>query len=127
MRTDVNWWCAISLLVEPADERGEECFGFGKPVGMSECVRECNGRVERIRLTAQCRARAALRDRRRRSPPKCGTAFLDAGHGEVHSAYNPTDAPTVFVATFLEAPADGPLVITEGVTAAADDCGLPTS
>jgi quercetin dioxygenase-like cupin family protein len=56
-----------------------------------------------------------------------GTAFVDAGHGEVHSAYNPTDAPTVIVATFLEAPADGPLVITEGVTAPADNCGLPTS
>lgn len=56
-----------------------------------------------------------------------GTAFLDPGHGEVHSAYNPTDAPTVIVATFLEAPADGPLVITDGVTAPADNCGMPTS
>ena len=34
-----------------------------------------------------------------------GTAFVDPGHGHVHTAYNPTGAPTVFVATFFEAPA----------------------
>jgi quercetin dioxygenase-like cupin family protein len=56
-----------------------------------------------------------------------GSAFVDPGRGNVHSAYNPTDGPTVLVNTFLEAPADGPLLITEGVTAPADNCGLPTS
>jgi quercetin dioxygenase-like cupin family protein len=56
-----------------------------------------------------------------------GSAFVDPGHGNVHSAYNPSDGPTVLVNTFLEAPADGPLLITEGVTAPADNCGLPTS
>ena len=40
-----------------------------------------------------------------------GTAFVDPGHGHVHSAFNPTDGVTVFVATFFEAPAEGPLLI----------------
>jgi quercetin dioxygenase-like cupin family protein len=40
-----------------------------------------------------------------------GTAFIDAGHGHVHSAFNPTDDVTVFVATFFEAPAEGSLLI----------------
>ncbi len=40
-----------------------------------------------------------------------GTAFVDPGRGHVHTAYNPTDEPTVFVATFFKAPADGPLLI----------------
>jgi quercetin dioxygenase-like cupin family protein len=40
-----------------------------------------------------------------------GTAFFDLGHGHVHNAFNATDAPTVLVATFFEAPAEGPLVI----------------
>ena len=53
-----------------------------------------------------------------------GSAFVDPGHGTVHSGYNPTDALTVVVNTFLEAPADGPLSITEGVTGPADNCGL---
>jgi quercetin dioxygenase-like cupin family protein len=56
-----------------------------------------------------------------------GTAFIDPGRGHVHSAYNPTDAETVIVATFTDAPEDGPLSITEGVTAPADNCGLPTT
>ena len=56
-----------------------------------------------------------------------GTAFVDPGRGMVHSAYNPTDAETVIVATFTEVPADGPLSITEGITAPADNCGLTTS
>jgi quercetin dioxygenase-like cupin family protein len=56
-----------------------------------------------------------------------GTAFLDPGRGHVHSAYNPTDAETVIVATFTDAPADGPLSITAGVTAPADNCNLPTT
>ena len=33
-----------------------------------------------------------------------GEAFVDAGHGHVHSAYNPGMGPTVFIATFFEAP-----------------------
>lgn len=40
-----------------------------------------------------------------------GQAFVDAGHGDVHSAINPTNAPTVLIATFFEAPASGPLLI----------------
>lgn len=40
-----------------------------------------------------------------------GQAFVDAGHGHVHSAYNPTSSPMVLVATFFEAPASGPLLI----------------
>jgi quercetin dioxygenase-like cupin family protein len=46
----------------------------------------------------------------RRSYP-AGTAFVDPGHGHVHSAFNPTDEETVFVATFFEAPEQGPLLI----------------
>jgi hypothetical protein len=40
-----------------------------------------------------------------------GTAFVDPGHGHVHTALNRTGRPTVFVATFFEAPAQGPLLI----------------
>jgi quercetin dioxygenase-like cupin family protein len=42
-----------------------------------------------------------------------GTAFVDLGHGHVHTAFNPSDTKeTVLVATFFEAPAEpGPLVI----------------
>ena len=41
-----------------------------------------------------------------------GTAFVDTGHGHVHSAFNPTGGDeTVLVATFLEAPEAGPLLI----------------
>ncbi|HEX6329969.1 MAG TPA: cupin domain-containing protein [Actinomycetota bacterium] len=40
-----------------------------------------------------------------------GTAFVDPGHGHVHSAINAGDVPVVFVATFFEAPAEGPLLI----------------
>ena len=40
-----------------------------------------------------------------------GTAFVDPGHGHAHTAFNPTDEPTVLVATFYEAPAEGPLLI----------------
>ena len=39
-----------------------------------------------------------------------GTAFVDPGN-HVHSAVNPGNEPTVFVATFFGAPASGPLVI----------------
>jgi quercetin dioxygenase-like cupin family protein len=42
-----------------------------------------------------------------------GTAFVDLGHGHVHTAFNPSDTKeTVLVATFFEAPAEpGPLLI----------------
>lgn len=40
-----------------------------------------------------------------------GQAFVDAGHGHVHSAYNPGTQPTVFIATFFEAPESGSLLI----------------
>lgn len=40
-----------------------------------------------------------------------GQAFVDAGHGHVHSAYNPGTEPVVFIATFFEAPETGPLLI----------------
>jgi quercetin dioxygenase-like cupin family protein len=56
-----------------------------------------------------------------------GTAFVDPGRGMVHSAHNPTEGETVIVATFTEVTADGPLSITEGITAPADNCGLATS
>jgi quercetin dioxygenase-like cupin family protein len=47
------------------------------------------------------------------------TAFFDAGHGHVHSAYNPTDGETVIVATFFEAPAEGSLLIPADTPACA--------
>ena len=50
-----------------------------------------------------------------------GTAFVDLGHGNVHSAFNPTDDVTVFVATFFEAPEEGPLLIPAEAPA---DCPL---
>jgi quercetin dioxygenase-like cupin family protein len=50
-----------------------------------------------------------------------GTAFVDPCHGHVHSAFNPADQETVFVATFYEAPADGPLLIPAQAPA---DCDL---
>lgn len=40
-----------------------------------------------------------------------GQAFVDAGQGHVHTAFNPTNTPTVLVATFFGAPAEGPLLI----------------
>jgi quercetin dioxygenase-like cupin family protein len=40
-----------------------------------------------------------------------GQAFVDAGQGHVHTAFNPTSAPTVFVATFFDAPSEGSLLI----------------
>lgn len=40
-----------------------------------------------------------------------GTAFVDPGHGHVHSARNPGTTATVFVATFFGAPESGPLLI----------------
>jgi quercetin dioxygenase-like cupin family protein len=49
-------------------------------------------------------------DCKKRSYP-AGTAFVDPGHGHVHTAFNPTNEETVLVATFYEAPAEGPLLI----------------
>jgi quercetin dioxygenase-like cupin family protein len=40
-----------------------------------------------------------------------GQAFVDPGHGHVHTAFNPGTEPMVFIATFFEAPAEGPLLI----------------
>jgi quercetin dioxygenase-like cupin family protein len=40
-----------------------------------------------------------------------GQAFVDPGHGHVHTAFNPGPVPTVFIATFFEAPDAGPLLI----------------
>jgi quercetin dioxygenase-like cupin family protein len=40
-----------------------------------------------------------------------GTAFVDPGQGHVHTAFNATNDVTVFVATFFNAPAEGPLLI----------------
>ena len=47
-----------------------------------------------------------------------GQAFVDPGQGHVHSAINRTSVPTVFVATFFDAPAEGSLLIP----AAPADC-----
>jgi hypothetical protein len=58
-------------------------------------------------------------------PYPSGTVFVDPGHGNVHTAFN--SAPgveTVIIATFFEAPEEGPLTITEGVEAP-EDCQLP--
>jgi quercetin dioxygenase-like cupin family protein len=50
-----------------------------------------------------------------------GTAFVDSGHGHIHTAFNPTDGETVIVATFFEAPAQGPLLIPADAPA---DCAI---
>jgi quercetin dioxygenase-like cupin family protein len=47
------------------------------------------------------------------------TAFVDSGHGHVHSAYNPTGGETVIVATFFESPAEGSLLIPADTPACA--------
>ena len=44
-------------------------------------------------------------------PYAAGTAFVDPGQGHVHTAFNPTDDVTVFLATFFAAPDQGPLLI----------------
>ena len=53
-----------------------------------------------------------------------GTAFVDPGGDNGHTAYNPSDTEeTKLVATFLDAPADGELVtpIDDERAAALDD------
>jgi quercetin dioxygenase-like cupin family protein len=49
-----------------------------------------------------------------------GTAFVDPGHGHVHTAFNRTGGVTVLYATFFQVPVVGPLTITEGVEAPSD-------
>jgi predicted metal-dependent enzyme (double-stranded beta helix superfamily) len=44
-------------------------------------------------------------------PYPAGTLFIDPGHGNVHTAFNPTDEVTVVYATFFEVPATGALTI----------------
>lgn len=56
-------------------------------------------------------------------PYAAGTAFVDPGRGLVHTAFNPGTEAAVLYATFFEAPASGPLTITEGVEAP-DDCAV---
>ena len=53
-----------------------------------------------------------------------GTAFVDAGGDHVHSAYNPTNGPTVVVATFFAAPETGALTIPRPEEAPADNCQI---
>jgi hypothetical protein len=50
-----------------------------------------------------------------------GTAFVDLGHGDVHTAFNATDDVTVLVATFFEPPQAGPLLIPAETPA---DCAV---
>jgi hypothetical protein len=61
-------------------------------------------------------------------PYPSGTAFLDPGFGNVHTAFNPLDEEeAVVVATFFGAPEEGPLTIPiDGQQAAALDeqCGM---
>jgi hypothetical protein len=48
-------------------------------------------------------------------PYPAGTAFVDPGHGHVHTAFNRTGGVTVLYATFFDFPETGPLSITEGI------------
>lgn len=58
-------------------------------------------------------------------PYPTGEVFIDPGHGNVHTAFNPSGEATVVYATFFEVPDGGPLTITEGVQAPAD-CAIET-
>lgn len=49
-----------------------------------------------------------------------GTAFVDPGRGNVHTAYNASEGVTIVVATFLDFPAAGPLSITDVVPGTCD-------
>lgn len=53
-------------------------------------------------------------------PYPAGTAFVDPGRGNVHTAFNATSGETVLLVTFFEAGLGGPLTITAGVEAPAD-------
>jgi quercetin dioxygenase-like cupin family protein len=52
-------------------------------------------------------------------PYPAGTAFVDPGQGHVHTAFNRTGAATVLVATYISAPAEGPLLVPAD---APEDC-----
>jgi hypothetical protein len=60
-------------------------------------------------------------------PYAAGTVFVDPGGENVHTAFNPGDVATVFIAISTGVTADGPLTITEGGTGPADNCGLPAA
>ena len=49
-------------------------------------------------------------------PYQAGEAFVDLGHGHVHSAFNRGSEPMVFYATFFQIAATGPLTLTEGIS-----------
>ena len=49
-------------------------------------------------------------------PYQAGEAFVDPGHGHVHSAFNRGAEPMVFYATFFQVAASGPLTLTEGIS-----------
>jgi quercetin dioxygenase-like cupin family protein len=51
-----------------------------------------------------------------------GNAFVDPGHGHVHTAYNSGKTVTVFLATFFEAPETGPISIPADAPA---NCQIP--
>ena len=54
-----------------------------------------------------------------------GTAFVDAGGDHVHNAFNPTNGPTVVLATFFKAPETGALTIPiPPEEAPADNCQI---
>jgi quercetin dioxygenase-like cupin family protein len=55
-------------------------------------------------------------------PYEAGEAFIDVGHGHVHTAFNRSTSTVdaIFYALFYEAPPTGPLAITEGVTPPTD-------
>jgi hypothetical protein len=53
-------------------------------------------------------------------PYAAGTAFVDPGHGMIHTAINRTNGVTVLYATFFEVPQTGPLTVTAGVEAPTD-------
>lgn len=56
-------------------------------------------------------------------PYATGTSFVDPGES-IHTARNMTDGETILVATFLDAPPEGPLTVTTGIEAP-EDCHIP--
>ncbi len=56
-------------------------------------------------------------------PYATGTSFVDPGDA-VHTARNTSDAETILIATFLDAPPEGPLTVTAGIQAP-EDCQVP--
>jgi quercetin dioxygenase-like cupin family protein len=54
-------------------------------------------------------------------PYQAGKAFVDLGHGHVHSAFNRGSEPMVFYATFFQVAATGPLTLTEGIKTAIEE------